>query len=45
MIISFSWLDRDPRIARQIYFLKNRFEIIAAGFISLSFDNINGRKT
>lgn len=31
-IISFSWLHTDPRVLRQIYFLKDRFEIVSFGF-------------
>ena len=32
LIVSFSWLHRDPRILRQIYFLKDEYKISLAGF-------------
>ena len=32
LVISFSWLHRDPRVYRQLLFLKDQYEITAAGF-------------
>jgi hypothetical protein len=32
LLLSFSFLDRDPRVQRQISFLKKEYHVIAAGF-------------
>jgi hypothetical protein len=40
LILSFSPLDRDPRVQRQIHFLKNEFDITAAGYSNPGIEGI-----
>jgi hypothetical protein len=40
LILSFSPLDRDPRVFRQILFLKSNYNLITAGFTSSPFVEI-----
>lgn len=41
LVISFSWLDRDPRVRRQLALLKENYEVHALGFSSPAMENVS----
>ena len=41
LVLSFSPLHRDPRVQRQILFLKNEFEVTAAGYTNPKIEGID----
>ena len=40
LVLSFSYLDSDPRVHRQILFLKDIYKVTAAGFSKPAIDNV-----